>query len=143
MRAAEGNAGTVDLPSNTAYIVLDDEDRIVHVGSDLQDPMGNWTGHALWDHLPEAESVYGPGFAEARSTGRAVESVVFYAGRVNRIVAIPAADGLAVHVEGLVELDVTNLGTLAQSLRRIEAALGARGLAQPDPPALASRRAPP
>jgi hypothetical protein len=143
MRAAEENAGTVELPSDTAYFVLDDEDQIVHVASDLQDPMGDWAGHVLWDHLPEAESVYGPGFTEARSTGRAVESVVFYAGRVDRLIAIPAADGLAVHVEGLAELDVTNLGTLAQSLRRIEAALGARGLGQPGPPAPGSRRAPP
>ena len=44
--------------------------------------------------------------------------MVFYAGRVKRLTAIPAADGLAVHVESLDELDVTTLATLAESLDR-------------------------
>jgi len=133
----------VETPAGTSYIVLDGEDRVVHVSPDLREPLGRWVGHVLWDHLPEAKSVYGPCFTEARSTGHTVESVVFYAGRVKRLVAIPAEDGLAVHVERLAELDVTNLGTLAKSLRQIEAALGARGLAQLDPPAHESRQAPP
>ncbi len=130
-------------PSGTSYVVLGDEDRIVHVGPDLTDPFGRWVGHVLWDHLPDAQRVYGPCFTEARATGGAAESVVYYNGRVKRLLAIPAADGLAVHVERLAELDVTTLGTLAQSLRRIEDALAARAPERRDPRAHGSPRAPP
>ena len=77
------------------------DDRISYVSAGLQDELGRWVGHIIWDHLPKADSVYGPLFDEARATGRTVQSVVFYAGRVKRLTAIPAADGLAVHVERL------------------------------------------
>ena len=84
-----------------AYIVLDDEDRITHVSARLHDDFGRWIGHVLWEHLPGARDVYGPTFDEARTSGRPVESVVFYSGRVKRLTVIPGADGLAVHVERL------------------------------------------
>jgi len=141
--SARDKVRPVEAPSDTSYIVLDDDDRLIHVSPDLRDQLGRWIGHVLWDHMPEASSVYGPCFSEARSTGRTVESVVFYAGRVKRLVAIPAADGLAVHVERLAELDVTNLGTLAESLRQVEAELDARGREQLGRPAPESRQAPP
>lgn len=107
------------------YLVLDPEDRITYVSVGLQQELGRWVGHVLWDHLPSAGSVYGPCFDEARETGRPVERVVYYAGRVKRLTLIPAADGLAVHVERLATLDVTSLGTLAESLEEIAEALGA------------------
>ena len=113
-------------PPRTSYIVLDSEDRIVHVSPDLYESLALWVGHVLWDHLPEASGIYGPCFAEARTTGRTVESLVYYAGRLKRLTAIPAVDGLAVHVERLGELDVTTLGTLTESLSQIEAALAGR-----------------
>ena len=124
-----------------AYLVLDDEDRITHVSARLHDDFGRWLGHVLWDHLPGARDVYGPTFDEARSSGRPVESVVFYSGRVKRLTVIPGPDGLAVHVERLAQLDVTSLATLTASLARIEAALAGRASAQPDSPARASLRA--
>lgn len=124
-----------------AYVVLDEHDRIVHVSSVLHSDLGHWTGHVLWDHLPGARDVYGPCFEEARSSGRSVEAVVFYAGRLKRLTALPAADGLAVHVERLAELDVTTLGTLTRSLERIEAELDGRASARRDPRAPASLRA--
>jgi hypothetical protein len=125
----------------TSYVVLDDDDRIVYVGQDLADAFGPWLGHVLWEHLPEADAVYGPCLAEARATGQAVESVVFYNGGVKRLRAVPAADGVALHVERLAELDVRTLGTLVRSLRLIEGALAAPAPVRPDPRAHGSPRA--
>jgi hypothetical protein len=128
-------------PPDTSYIVLDDDDRIVYVGTDLSETIGGWVGQVLWDHLPQAADVYGPCFEEARAKGHAVESTVFYSGRVKRLIATPAADGLAVHVEPLAELNVRTLGTLTASLRRIEAALADPASEPLDPRAPASLRA--
>jgi len=130
-----------DAPSSDLYVVLDSEDRISHVSAGLQDELGRWIGHVLWDHLPGARGVYGPCFEEARASGQSVECVVFYAGRVKRLTAIPASDGLAVHVERLVTLDVRTLGTLAESLGEIAEVLGAREPVQHDSRAPASLRA--
>ena len=51
-----------------AYVVLDEQDRIVHVSTALHSELGHWAGHVLWDHLPGARDVYGPCFAEARTS---------------------------------------------------------------------------
>jgi hypothetical protein len=115
-----------------AYTVLDDDDRIVHVSAPFHDTRGGGVGHVFWDCLPHAREVYEPHFSEARSTGRAVEAVVFYAGRLKRLLVIPGKDGLAVHVENLVELDVTSLGTLMRSLAQVDAVLADRAFARPD-----------
>jgi hypothetical protein len=124
-----------------AYFVLDAEDRVLHVSREFHDTRGRGVGHVLWEHLPGAQDVYGPCFAEARTTGRPVEAILFYAGRLKRVLAIPGGDGLAVHVENLVELDVTSLGTLTRSLAQLAAALGDRASARPDRPAHGSLRA--
>lgn len=109
-----------------AYFVLDDDDRIVHVSREFRDTRGRGVGHVLWDHLPRAEAIYGPHFAEARATGQPVEATIFYAGRLKRLLVIPGGDGLAVHVENLVEVDVTSLATLTRSLEQLDAALAGR-----------------
>jgi hypothetical protein len=106
-----------------AYVVLDDDDRIVHVSKPFHDTRGRGVGHVFWDHLPDAREIYGPYLAEARETGRPVEALVFYAGRLKRLLAIPGRDGLALHIENLAELDVTSLGTLTQSLQRLDGVL--------------------
>ena len=124
-----------------AYFVLDDDDRVVHVSLEFHDTRGRGVGHVLWDHLPHAREIYEPYFAEARATGRPVEAVIFYAGRLKRLLVIPGGDGLAVHVENVVELDVTTLGTLTQSLERIATALADPGSARRDSRARASLRA--
>ena len=103
------------------YVVLDDADRVVSVSPLLHGDLGHWLGHVLWDHLPGAREIYGPCFDEARASGQPVESVVFYSGRVKRLTAISGADGLAVHVERLAEVDVTSLATLRRSLEQVEA----------------------
>jgi hypothetical protein len=115
-----------------AYFVLDESDRILHVSREFHDTRGRGVGHVLWDHLPRAREVYGPHFAEARATGRPVEATIFYAGRLKRLLAIPGGDGLAVHVENLVELDVTSLATLTRSLEQLDAVLADRASERPD-----------
>ena len=127
--------------NDTAYVVLDREDRIVQVGPDLQDQFAPFLGHVLWEHMPDAEPLYGPGFDEARRIGRTVEFAAFYRGRAKQLRAVPSGDTLAVHVERLAELDVRTLGTLAESLRRIEQELSAREREPHDPPAPASLQA--
>jgi PAS domain-containing protein len=124
-----------------AYVVLDDDDRIVHVSKPFHDTRGRGVGHVFWDHLPEAREVYEPHFEEARETGRPVEAVIFYAGRLKRLLAIPGGDGLAVHIENLVELDVTTLGTLTRSLQRLDAVLADRASEQHGRRSRASLRA--
>ena len=113
-----------------AYVVLDDDDRIVHVSKPFHDTRGRGAGHVFWDHLPDARKIYGPHLAEARESGRPVEAVIFYAGRLKRLLAIPGGDGLALHIENLVELDVTSLGTLTQSLQRLDGVLADRACEQ-------------
>jgi hypothetical protein len=123
------------------YFVLDDDDRVVYVGPRRDYSAKAYFGQTLWSRLPGAEELLGPRFAEARATGRPVEFAVFYAGRALGIRAIPAADGLAVHVEHLTELNVRTLTTLAESLRTIEAELTARAPARPGRPAPESLQA--
>jgi hypothetical protein len=124
--------------ASAAYVVLDEDDRITHVSSALHDHLGRWIGHVLWEHLPGAREICTPTFEQARATGLPVEAVVFYDGRLERLTAIPGPDGLAVHVERLAELDLTNLATLTRSLERIAAELADRASARSDRPARAS-----
>jgi hypothetical protein len=124
-----------------AYVVLDDDDRVVHLSPPFHDTRGRGVGHVFWDHLPDAREIYGPYLAEARETGRPVEALVFYAGRLKRLLAIPGGDGLALHIENLVEIDVTSLGTLTQSLQRLDAALADRAYEQHGRRSRASLRA--
>lgn len=124
-----------------AYFVLDDEDRIVHVSREFHDTRGSGVGHVFWEHLPRAQEIYGPIFQDARASGRPVEARIFYAGRLKRVLAIPGRDGLAVHVENVVELDVTSLATLMRSLERLDAALADRASGRPGPRSRGSLRA--
>jgi hypothetical protein len=135
---------TIDALRSTApdaYVVLDDDDRIVYTSKPFRDTRGRGVGHVFWDHLPEAREIYEPHLAEARETGRPVEALIFYAGRLKRLLAIPGGDGLAVHIENLVELDITSLGTLTRSLQRLDAVLADRASEQPGRRSLASLRA--
>jgi hypothetical protein len=121
---------TVRSSAPDAYVVLDDHDRIVHLSPPFRDTRGRGVGHVFWDHLPGARRIYEPHLAEARETGHPVEAVIFYAGRLKRLLAIPGGDGLAVHIENLVELNVTSLATLTRSLQRLDAELADRAFEQ-------------
>ena len=127
--------------ASAAYVVLDDDDRVMSVSASLHESLGGWVGHVIWEHLPGARKIYGPTFDDARSSGQPVESVVFYSGKVKRLTAIPGPDGLAVHVERLAELDLTSLATLTQTLAQVESALAHRASARSDSPAPASLQA--
>ena len=37
---------------NDLYVLLDADDRISYVSAGLQDELGRWVGHVIWDHLP-------------------------------------------------------------------------------------------
>ena len=139
MSAAADAALRASAPE--AYTVLDDDDRIVHLSAPYHDTRGRGVGHVFWDSLPHAREVYEPHFAEARATGRPVDAVVFYAGRLKRLLVIPGRDGLAVHVENLVELDVTSLETLTRSLAQVDAVLADRASGRPDRRSRGSLRA--
>lgn len=129
------------MSGDETYYVLDAGDRIVQVEGAARETLGTFLGHPIWDASPGAASLFGPYFAEARDTGRELEFVTFYAGRVARRRVVPSGDQLTVYVTPLVSLDVRTLGTLAASLRRVEGELAARAPAPPDPRAPASLRA--
>jgi hypothetical protein len=137
------SGGSHREPPRKAHIVLDEDDRIVRVGRDLGARMGPFVGHVLWERLPGAEPLLRPGFDQARATGRPVTFTAYYAGRVRTYEVIPAGGRLAVTVEHRCQVDVTSLETLARSLREIEAELASREPGRRDPPAPASRPAPP
>jgi hypothetical protein len=120
------------------HFVLDDDDRITYVRPGSPGGLSPFIGRLLWERLPGAEPLLRDKLDEARRTGRVIEFAVFYAGRTQAVRAVPAADGLALHVEQLTELDVRTLATLAESLLKIEAELAAREPGQLDPPAPSS-----
>jgi hypothetical protein len=122
-------------------VVLDANDRVIQVGEGIRDQLAPFLGHVLWEHMPDAEPLFGPGFDEARRRGAEVEFPVFYRARAERLRAVPVGDTLAVHIEHLPELDVTTLGTLKESLLRIEAELSAPASERLDRRAHASLRA--
>jgi hypothetical protein len=123
------------------YFVLDEHDRITYVSTDLEEGISPFVGRTAWERLPGAEPFLRPRFDEARRSGGEVAFPIFYAGRAKHIRAIPAADGLAVHVEQLTAVDVRTLATLAESLRRIEDELAGRASVRLDPPAHGSLQA--
>lgn len=126
--------------TNDRYIV-DSDDRILTVVGHFEDILGPFLGHSLWEVNPQAERLFAPHFAEARRTGREVDFTSFYAGRLARRRVVPTGQTLTVHVIPLEELDVRTLGTLSQSLLRVEAELAVRASEQLDPPAPASLQA--
>ena len=123
------------------FFVLDADDRIVQIGEGSPRSMAGFLGHSLWEYLPQAESLVGAHFDEARQTGREVETTIFYAGGTLDLRIVPSAANLAVHSTRRTELNVRTLGTLVESLRLIEAELTARGPAPHDRPAGASLQA--
>lgn len=123
------------------FFVVDADDRIVQVGEEYRESMARFLGHSLWEYLPRAESLFRPHFDEARETGHEVETTVFYAGGTVDLRIVPSAWNLAVHSTRRTELNVRTLGTLAESLRLIEAELTAREPARRDRPVGAFRQA--
>jgi len=124
-----------------SHYVLDHEDRIMLVNTGRPGPQDPFVGQVIWERLPGAEPLLRHRLDEARRTGREVGFTIFYAGRTRHIRAVPAADGLAVYVEQLTELNVRTLAALAESLRQIVAELDAREPVRRDPQAPVSPQA--
>lgn len=123
------------------FYVIDGSDRLIQVSDGLHESMGSCIGNSLWECLPRAEDVFGEVFSDARESGREVELKTFYAGAAIRLRVVPAGESLTVYPLRLAEVNLRTLGTLAESLRRIEEELGAREPEPRDPPAPASLQA--
>jgi hypothetical protein len=121
--------------------IVDSDDCIVTVVGHFEDTLGPFLGHSLWEANPQAERLFAPHFAEARRTGREVEFTSFYAGRLARRRVVPIGQTLTVYATPLEKLNVRTLGTLSESLLRVEAELAGQASEQLDPPARASLRA--
>jgi hypothetical protein len=123
------------------FYVIDGDDRVIQVSDGLHESMGSSIGNSLWECLPRAEDVFGEAFDDARESGREVELTTFYAGAAIRLRVVPAGETLTVYPLRLTEVNLRTLGTLAESLRRIEEELGAQPPEPRDPPAPASLQA--
>jgi len=99
------------------FVVLDEGDRIVGVGTDAKSQFGPLLGSVLWESLPGSEPLFKPYYDTARCSGEPVEFVQFYDGNVARIRAVPSADGtLALYWQLLARIDTRTLGGLVRSL---------------------------
>lgn len=99
------------------FVVLDERDRIVGVGSDAESQFGPLVGSLMWDCFPGSESLFKPYYDAARRSGEPVEFIQFYDGNVARIRAVPHRDGrLDLYWERLGRLDTLTLEGLAQTL---------------------------
>ena len=99
------------------FVVLDEGDRIVGVGTDAESQFGPLVGSIMWDCFPGSEPLFKPYYDAARRSGDPVEFVQFYDGNVARIRAVPSADGtLALYWQLLARIDTRTLGGLVHSL---------------------------
>jgi hypothetical protein len=115
----------VTVQRQTPFVVLDEGDTIVGVGSAAASHFGPLVGSVVWDCFPGSEPLFKPYYDAARRTGETVEFVQFYDGHVTRVGATPTPDGLEVWWQSLIHIDTTTFTTfretLAQSLRLLEA----------------------
>lgn len=114
----------VTVQRQMPFVVLDERDLVVEVGSAAESQFGPLRGRVMWDCFPGAEALFKPYYDTARRSGEDVEFVQFYGGYVVRVTATPTPDGLLVSWEQLARLDVTTFAsfrdTLVESLELIE-----------------------
>jgi len=107
----------VTVEQETHFVVLDEGDRIVGVGSKAEGQFGPLLGARIWECFPGSEPLFKPYYDEARRSGESLTFVQFYDGNVARIRAVPLAEGLLeLHWEHLARLDTLTLGSLADTL---------------------------
>jgi hypothetical protein len=123
------------------FYVVDGDDRIIQVSDGLHESMGAFVGNSLWECFPRAADCFGEYFANARESRREVEFETFYAGAAIRLRVVPAGKSLTVYPKRLAEVNLRTLGTLGESLRRMEQELSAREPEPRDPPAPGSLQA--
>lgn len=123
------------------YYVVDANDRLIQVSESLRETMGPFVGNSLWECFPRAHEIFERHFSEARESERELEFKAFYAGAAIHLRLLPSGESLTVYPKRLAEVDVRTLGTLTESLRRIEAVLADQASEQLDPRAHGSLRA--
>jgi hypothetical protein len=107
----------VTVEQGTPFVVLDEGDRIVGVGTSAQSQFGPLVGSVLWDSFPGSEPLFKPYYDAARRGREPVEFVQFYDGNVARVRAVPTEDGLLeLYWQPLARLDTLTLGSLAETL---------------------------
>ena len=107
----------VTVGQGTPFVVLDEGDRIVEVGTSAQSQFGPLVGTVIWQSFPGSEPLFKPYYDKARQTREPVEFVQFYDGNVARIRAVPNEDGLLeLHWQALARLDTLTLGSLVETL---------------------------
>jgi hypothetical protein len=99
------------------HIVLDEEYRIVEVGSAAQAHFGALLGQKIDECFPGSRPLFLPYYEEARRTKRVVEFAQFYDGYIMRLRATPEGSRLVVSWEVLGMLDVLTLDGLRMSLQ--------------------------
>jgi hypothetical protein len=109
---------TVAVTVEAPRVVLDEDYRIVEVGSSAQAAFGPLLGHDLWESFPDSEPLFRPYYEKARRTGEPVEFVQFYRGSVARIRAVPAGCRLALFWQPLARIDPLTLDRLRASVDR-------------------------
>ena len=118
----------VTVEQQTPFVVLDEGDHIVGVGSHAEGQFGPLVGSSLWECFPGSEPLFKPYYDSARRIGEPLEFVQFYDGNVARVRAVPRGDGtLALHWEHLARLDTLTLGSLADTLEESLELLDAQG----------------
>jgi hypothetical protein len=107
----------VTVRQEPPFVVLDEGDRIVGVGSAAESQFGPLVGASVWDCFPGSEPLFKPYYDAARRSGEPVEFVQFYDGNVARVRAVPVADGrLELEWEQLARLDTLTLDSLSETL---------------------------
>ena len=107
----------VTVRQELRFVVLDERDRIVGVGSHAESQFGPLVGASLWESFPGSEPLFKPYYDAARRSGEPVEFVQFYDGNVARVRAVPEGDGrLSLEWEQLARLDTLTLESLSDTL---------------------------
>jgi hypothetical protein len=117
----------VTVRQELRFVVLDEGDWIVGVGSHAESQFGPLVGTRLWDSFPGSEPLFKPYYDSARRSGEPVEFVQFYDGNVARVRAVPVGDGrLELEWEQLARLDTLTLDSLSETLDDALELLGGR-----------------
>jgi hypothetical protein len=107
----------VTVKQELRFVVLDEGDWIVEVGSHAESQFGPLVGTRLWDSFPGSKPLFKPYYDAARRSGEPVEFVQFYDGNVARVRAVPVGDGrLELEWEQLARLDTLTLDSLSETL---------------------------
>ena len=117
------SAVAVGEASDHPLVVLDEEDRVVEVGSHAPAIFETLLGRRVHEGFPETEALYGPHFERARRTGAAVEFAQYSNGHVTVMKAVPAGRRLIVSWEISGFVDVMTIEGLRASLAAAESAL--------------------